>query len=87
MVKEDIGWQLLVDKWISRKQDREAELLRSLCDRYIGPTLEFLSATTSVPPRPGVAPTKTKSKSLEHAVFTSEINMIETLIALVDVSG
>lgn len=87
MAKEDVGWQLLVNKWISKKQDREAELLRSLCDRYIGPTLEFLSASTSVPPRPGAAPTKTKSKALEHAVFTSEINMIETLIALVEVSA
>lgn len=87
MTKEDVGWQQLINRWISKKQEREAELLRSLCDRYIGPTLEFLSANTSVPPRPGAAPTKTKCKALEYAVFTSEINMIETLIALVEVTA
>jgi dynein heavy chain len=87
MTKEDVGWQLLINRWISKKQEREAELLRSLCDRYIGPTLAFLSASTSVPPRPGAAPTRTKYKALEHAVFTSEINMVETLIALVEVSA
>lgn len=86
MTREDVGWQQLINRWIRNKQEREAELLRSLCDRYIGPTLEFLSANTSVPPRPGAAPTKTKCKALERAVFTSEINMIETLIALVEVN-
>ena len=86
MTKEDVSWKLLINRWISKKQEREAEVLRSLCDRYIGPTLEFLSARTSVPPRPGAAPTNTKYKVLEHIVCTSEINMVETLIALVDVS-
>ena len=86
MTKEDVGWQLLINRWISKKQEREAELLRSLCDRYIGPTLDFLSASTSVPPLPGAPPRNTKYKALEHVVFTSELNMVETLIALVEVS-
>ena len=86
MVKEDVSWQCVIDRWISKKPEREADLLRSLCDRYVGQTLEFLSASTPVPPHPGAPPTKTKYKSVEHAVCTSEINMVQTLIALVDVS-
>lgn len=86
MTKKDVGWQLLIDRWISKKQEREADLLRSLCDRYIAPTLEFVRATTSVPPRLGAPPTRAKSKAVQHAVFTSEINMVDTLIALVEVS-
>lgn len=85
MTKEDVGWQQLMNRWINKKPEREAELLRTLFDRYVSPTLEFLCASTSVPPRPGAAPTRTKYKALEHVVFTSEINMIETLIALVEV--
>lgn len=85
MTRNDVGWRLVVNRWISKKQEREVELLRSLCDRYIGPTLDFLSAKTSVPPQPGAPPTKTRSQELEHAVFASELNMVETLIALVEV--
>ena len=86
MNTNDVGWSLVVDRWISKKAESEAELLRSLCNRYIGPTLDFLSAKSSVPPQPGAPPTKTRSQALEHAVFASELNMVETLIALVEVS-
>lgn len=85
MTKEDVTWHMLVKKWINKKPDREAELLDLLCERYIRPTLEFLTASTSVPPKPGAALTRAKYKPLQHVVWTTEITMTETLIALFEV--
>lgn len=85
MNTSDVNWPLLVDRWLAKRSEREADPLRELCDRYIGPTLAYLASKTSVPPISGVPPTQNKPSKLRHVVPVSEMGMVNTLLTLVEV--
>lgn len=85
MNTSDVNWPLLVDRWLAKRSEREADPLRELCDRYIGPTLAYLASKTSVPPISGVPPTQKKPSKLRHVVPVSEMGMVNTLLTLVEV--
>ncbi|XP_066025345.1 uncharacterized protein [Pocillopora verrucosa] len=84
MNTSDVNWPLLVDRWLAKRSEREADPLRELCDRYIGPTLAYLASKTSVPPISGVPPTQNKPSKLRHVVPVSEMGMVNTLLTLVE---
>lgn len=85
MNNADVNWPLLVDRWLARRPDREVDVLRELCDRYIGPTLKYLASKSSVPPISGAPPTQDKPSQLRHVVSVSEMSMVNTLLTLVEV--
>ena len=85
MNTSDVNWPLLVDRWLAKRPEREVDVLRELCDRYIGPTLEYLASKTSVPPVSGAPPTQDKPSQLRHVVPVTEMGMVNTLLALVEV--
>jgi len=85
MNTSDVNWPLLVDRWLSKRPEREVDVLRELCDRYIGPTLEYLASKTSVPPVSGASPTQNKPSQLRHVVPVTEMGMVNTLLTLVEV--
>ena len=87
MNSSDVNWPLLVDRWLSKRPEREVEVLRELCDRYIGTTLEYLASKRSVPPISGVPPTQNKPSQLRHVVPVTEMGMVNTLLTLVEVSS
>ena len=35
MNTSDVNWPLLVDRWLAKRPEREVDVLRELCDRYI----------------------------------------------------
>lgn len=80
----DVNWPLLVDRWLAKRPEREVDVLRELCDRYIGPTLEYLASKTSVPPVSGAPPTQDKPSQLRHVVSVTEMSMVNTLLTLVE---
>ena len=86
MNTSDVNWPLLVDRWLAKRPEREVEVLRELCDRYIGPTLEYLASKTSVPPISGAPPTQNKPSQLRHVVPVTEMGMVNTLLTIVEVS-
>lgn len=81
----DVTWPLIVERWLAARPEREREVLRMLCERYISPTLEFLACTTTVPPVADVLPTQSKPSALRHVVNITETSMITTLLTLVEV--
>ena len=81
----DVSWPLLVDRWLGKRSEREEEVLRELCARYIGPTLAYLSCKSSVPPASGAPPTQSKPCQLRHVVPVTEMGMVNTLLTLVEV--
>ena len=83
----DVNWPLLVERWLSRRPEREVSMLRELCNRYIAPTLEYLASTTTVPPEKGAPRAQNKPSQLRHVVATNEMGMVNTLLTLVEVSG
>ena len=85
MNTSDVNWPLLVDRWLAKRPERDVDVLRELCDRYIGPTLEYLASKTSVPPVSGAPPTQNKPSQLRHVVPVTEMGMVNTLLALVEV--
>ena len=85
MNTSDVNWPLLVDRWLAKRSEREADQLRNLCDRYIGTTLAYLASKTSVPPISGAPPTQNKPSKLRHVVPVSEMGMVNTLLSLVEV--
>lgn len=85
MNTSDVNWPLLVDRWLAKRPEREVDVLRELCDRYIGPTLEYLASKTSVPPVSGAPPTQNKPSQLRHVVPVTEMGMVNTLLTLVEV--
>lgn len=85
MNTSDVNWPLLVDRWLAKRHEREVDVLRELCDRYIGPTLEYLASKTSVPPISGAPPTQNKPSQLRHVVPVTEMGMVNTLLTLVEV--
>ena len=86
MNSSDVNWPLLVDRWLSKRPEREVEVLRELCDRYIGPTLEYLASKKSVPPISGAPPAQNKPSQLRHVVPVTEMGMVNTVLTLVEVS-
>jgi len=86
MNTSDVNWPLLVDRWLAKRPEREVDVLRELCDRYIGPTLEYLASKASVPPVSGAPPTQNKPSQLRHVVSVTEMGMVNTLLTLVEVS-
>ncbi|XP_020627063.1 dynein beta chain, flagellar outer arm-like isoform X2 [Orbicella faveolata] len=84
MNTSDVNWPLLVDRWLAKRPEREVDVLRELCDRYIGPTLEYLASKTSVPPVSGAPPTQNKPSQLRHVVPVTEMGMVNTLLTLVE---
>lgn len=85
MNNSDVNWPLLVDRWLAKRPEREVDVLRELCDRYIGPTLEYLASKTSVPPISGAPPTQNKPSQLRHVVSVTEMGMVNTLLTVVEV--
>ena len=85
MNTSDVNWPLLVERWLAKRPEREVDVLRELCDRYIGPTLEYLASKTSVPPISGAPPTQNKPSQLRHVVSVTEMGMVNTLLTLVEV--
>lgn len=83
----DVNWPLLVERWLNKRPEREVEVLRELCDRYIGPSLEYLASRTSVPPEKGAPPGQNKPSQLRHVVTVNEMGMVNTLLTLVEVSN
>ena len=85
MNNADVNWPLLVDRWLASRPDREVDVLRELCDRYIGPTLKYLASKSSVPPISGAPLTQDKPSQLRHVVSVTEMSMVNTLLTLVEV--
>jgi len=81
----DVNWPLLVERWLSRRPEREIGVLRDLCNRYIAPTLEYLASHTTVPPKKGAPPGQDKPSQLRHVVSINEMGMVTTLLTLVEV--
>ncbi|XP_015758877.1 PREDICTED: dynein beta chain, ciliary-like [Acropora digitifera] len=84
MNNADVNWPLLVDRWLASRPDREVDVLRELCDRYIGPTLKYLASKSSVPPISGAPLTQDKPSQLRHVVSVTEMSMVNTLLTLVE---
>ena len=88
--KDDIGWRLIVQNWISQQPKANKEILTDLSRRYIEKTIDFLSNEKVVRQNMNVSKSVVgynhSHRHLQHAVSMTEKNMVQNLIAIFEVS-
>ncbi|XP_078672103.1 uncharacterized protein LOC144911712 isoform X1 [Branchiostoma floridae x Branchiostoma belcheri] len=83
MDMSDVGWQLVLARWLDSRPDKEQDLLRSLADKYIGPCLEYLAACTSPAAMLGSRESAARPR-MRRVVPVTDANMVSTFCALLE---
>ena len=84
MSSNDVGWPLLVGKWLCKQPQQNREHLMALCNQYIEPSFEFLSMFNTSwndhEASPGIIP------GLQSMLPVSEGMKVQSLFSIFEVS-
>ena len=83
MMKEDVGWAILLTSWLENHQESDRDLLKTLCDQYIATIMEYLCEVTK-PPMFGK--TVSSGRQIKRMICQSDEAMIVTFTTILDVS-
>eukprot|EP00795_Rhopilema_esculentum_P016198 gene16198-7569_t len=83
---DDIGWELILQNWLSRQTESNRDILTDLCNRYIPTTIDFLIHEKVIrseeKQKKSVVGYNHSHGQLQHAVSLTETNMVQNLISI-----
>ena len=82
--KNDVNWRIVLARWLNSRPESEQDILQSLTDKYVGPTLEYLDQCTR--PAVMVGSDRISKPRMKRMIDVSEINMVSTFCHLLEVS-
>ncbi|XP_006816781.1 dynein beta chain, ciliary-like, partial [Saccoglossus kowalevskii] len=79
MDMSDVGWRLIVARWLDSRPEHEQDVLKELMDVYVEGTLLYLGACT----QPAIMG-RTGQPRMKRYINTSDMNMVSTLCTLME---
>ena len=81
--KNDVNWRIILARWLDGLAESQQEIFRTLTDKYVAPTLEYLDACTR--PALMIGSDRVSKPRMKRMIDVSEINMVTTFCHLLEV--